>query len=103
MKGNFMKVLSSWVSNDPGEDVAIGRIFATCVAVTGFKTAEDVTPQPLRGDTQEEDRGDVAVWSIEAGAGRSNVMPRICARVCAASETVFEEPLDTVKDVLLIL
>jgi hypothetical protein len=103
MKGNFMKVLSSWVSNDPGEDVAIGRIFATCVAVTGFKTAEDVTPQPLRGDTQEEDRGDVAVWSIEAGAGRSNVMPRICARVCAASETVFEEPLDTVKDVLLVL
>ncbi len=51
MKGNFMKVLSSGARNGLGEDVAIGRIFATCAAVTGFKIAEDVTPRPLRGET----------------------------------------------------
>ncbi len=30
-------------------------------------------------------------------------MPRMCARVLAASETVFEEPTETVKDVLFLL
>jgi transposase InsO family protein len=117
MRGTLMKSLSTWVIGDSGTEAAMGRTITACVNVTvtsimagdggeaNVPTSRrgEEYPRVLRGDTQEQYQGDATVTSVEAEACGSQAMPRMCARVCAASETALEEPTDSLQDLLLVL
>src|SRR5438045_3908146 len=48
-------------------------------------------------------QGDGRVYAIKAKFGCSQVMPRMCAHVCALSETALDEPTGTIQDAILLL
>ena len=98
-----MKTLTSWVKTDSGMDAAMNRTVTTCMITAGHARGEENPLDSCRGAPPGRSRGDGRVYAIEAEFGCSQVMPRMCAHVCALSKTALDEPTGTIQDAILLL
>ena len=98
-----MKMLTSWVKTDSGMDAAMNHTVTTCMITAGHARGEENPLDSCRGAPSGRSQGDGRVYAIEAKFGCSQVMPRMCAHVCALSETALDEPTGTIQDAILLL
>src|SRR5438045_6621993 len=103
MRGSFMKTLTSWVKTDSGMDAVMNRTVTTCMITAGHARGEENPLDSCRGAPPGRSQGDGRVYAIEAEFGCSQVMPRMCACVCALSETALDEPTGTIEDAIFLL
>src|SRR5438045_4491516 len=98
-----MKMLTSWVKTDSGTGAVMNRTVTTCMITVGHARGEENPLDSCRGAPSGRSQGDGRVYAIEAKFGCSQVMPRMCACVCALSETALDEPTGTIQDAILLL
>src|SRR5438045_8732655 len=98
-----MKMLTSWVKTDSGTDAAMNRTVTTCMITAGHARGEENPLDSCRGAPPGRSGGNGRVYAIKAKFGCSQVMPRMCAHVCALSETALDEPTGMIQDAILLL
>ena len=73
-------------------------VVSSYIAVTCYveQDSGDETPGVIQNATEAHDeRADGPAWFIGNQDGCRHMVPRMCARVGAASETVYDGPLET--------
>jgi transposase InsO family protein len=104
IQGDFMKAVTAWVRTEPASDAAMFRLVKTG-RVTVTMQAREMVPEESRDSQGSTDRrlSGSGVHAVEVLRGCRPAMPRMLARVCAASENPPEDPLETLQDALLLL